>query len=159
MRPIQNGFVVSAIISTIGFGIVGYFMFTTPQGGHDWRFFWATFSGIVLAVIISYLTEYYTAVEYNPVKQTAKAAKTGAATTILSGFSEGMESTVAAIIVISLSIFASYVIFAGDVALAAYGIALCGMGMLTTTGIIVSMDSYGPIVDNANGIFEMSGIG
>ncbi len=159
MRPIQNGFLFSAIISTIGFGIVGYFLFTNPQGGHDWRFFWATFSGIILAVIISYLTEYYTAVEYNPVKQTAKAAKTGPATLILSGFAEGLESTVVAILVISLSIFASYVIFGGNIALAAYGIALCGMGMLTTTGIIVSMDSYGPIVDNANGIFEMSGIG
>lgn len=156
MRPIQNGFVIAALASTIGFGLINYFYIKTPWGAPDMRFFWATFSGIVLAVLISYLTEYYTAVEYSPVKETARATKTGAATTILAGFSEGMESTVLAIIVIGAAILTSNLIFGGDLALAAYGIALCGMGMLTTTGIIVSMDSYGPVSDNANGIFEMS---
>ena len=156
MRPIQNGFLVSAIVSTIGFGLVNYFYLRDASGTPDFRFFWATFAGIVLAVIISYLTEYYTAVEYKPVKETARATKTGPATTILAGFSEGMESTVAAIIVIAVTVYASFLIFGGDLALAAYGIALAGMGMLTTTGIIVSMDSFGPISDNANGIFEMS---
>jgi K(+)-stimulated pyrophosphate-energized sodium pump len=156
MRPIQNGFVIAALSSTIGFGLINYFYIKTPSGAPDMRFFWATFSGIVLAVLISYLTEYYTAVEYSPVKETARATKTGAATTILAGFSEGMESTVLAIIVIGASILVSNLIFGGDLALAAYGIALCGMGMLTTTGFIVSMDSYGPVSDNANGIFEMS---
>ena len=156
MRPIQNGFLVAAIVSTIGFGLINYFYIKTVTGAPDMRFFWATFSGIVLAVLISYLTEYYTAVEYSPVKETARATKTGAATTILAGFSEGMESTVLAIIVIGAAILTSNLIFGGDLALAAYGIALCGMGMLTTTGIIVSMDSYGPVSDNANGIFEMS---
>jgi len=156
MRPIQQGFVVAALVSTIGFGIVNYFYMRDASGQPDFRFFWATFAGIVLAVVISYLTEYYTALEYKPVKETAKATKTGPATTILAGFSEGMESTVAAIIVIAITVFASYLIFGKDLALAAYGIALAGMGMLTTTGIIVSMDSYGPICDNANGIFEMS---
>ncbi len=156
MRPIQQGFVVSAIISTIGFGLVNYFFMRNAAGQPDFRFFWATFAGIVLAVVISYLTEYYTALEYSPVKETARATRTGPATTILAGFSEGMESTVAAIIVIAITVFASFLIFGGDLALAAYGIALAGMGMLTTTGIIVSMDSYGPISDNANGIFEMS---
>src|SRR4030066_296496 len=156
MRPIQNGFLVSAIVSTIGFGLVNYFYLRDASGTPDFRFFWASFGGIVLAVIISYLTEYYTAVEYKPVKETARATKTGPATTILAGFSEGMESTVAAIIVIAVTVYASFLIFGGDLALAAYGIALAGMGMLTTTGIVVSMDSYGPISDNANGIFEMS---
>ncbi|HVP36272.1 MAG TPA: sodium-translocating pyrophosphatase [Terriglobales bacterium] len=156
MRPIQNGFLIAALTSTIGFGLINYFYIKTPWGAPDMRFFWATFSGIVLAVLISYLTEYYTAVEYSPVKETARATKTGAATTILAGFSEGMESTVLAIIVIGAAILTSNLIFGGDLALAAYGIALCGMGMLTTTGIIVSMDSYGPVSDNANGIFEMS---
>ncbi|MDP2960798.1 MAG: sodium-translocating pyrophosphatase [candidate division Zixibacteria bacterium] len=156
MRPIQNGFVLSALSSTIGFGLINYFYIKTSSGAPDMRFFLATFSGIVLAILISYLTEYYTAVEYSPVKETARATKTGPATTILAGFSEGMESTVLAILAISLAIIVSNIIFAGDIALAAYGIALCGMGMLTTTGFIVSMDSYGPVSDNANGIFEMS---
>ncbi|EQB63780.1 MAG: K(+)-insensitive pyrophosphate-energized proton pump [candidate division Zixibacteria bacterium RBG-1] len=156
MRPIQNGFLVAALVSTIGFVLINYFYIKTPEGNPDWRFSLATFAGIVLAVIISYLTEYYTALEYSPVKQTAKASKTGPATVILAGFSEGLESTVAAILVIAVAVFASFIIFGGNLALAAYGIALCGMGMLTTTGFVVSMDSYGPISDNANGIFEMS---
>ncbi|MBI4551247.1 MAG: sodium-translocating pyrophosphatase [Candidatus Latescibacteria bacterium] len=159
MRPIQTGFVVAAVTSAIGFGLVNYLYITHPDGSPDMRFFWATFSGIVLAVVISYLTEYYTALEFRPVKETARATRTGPATTILSGFSEGMESTVVAIIVIAVAIMASAFIFEGDAALAAYGVALCGMGMLTTTGIIVSMDTFGPISDNANGIFEMSGVG
>jgi len=158
MRPIQMGFVVAAITSSIGFGLINYFYIKAPDGSPDMRFFWATFSGIVLAVVISYLTEYYTALEYRPVKETARATKTGPATTILAGFSEGMESTVIAVIVIAIAIFVSTLIFGNDVALAAYGVALCGMGMLTTTGIIVAMDTYGPISDNANGIFEMSGV-
>ena len=158
MRPIQLGFLVAAITSTIGFGLINYFYITHADGTPDMRFFWATFSGIVLAVIISYLTEYYTALEYAPVKATALATKTGPATTILAGFSEGMESTVVAVIVIAIAVFVSTLIFGNDIALAAYGVALCGMGMLTTTGIIVSMDTYGPIADNANGIFEMSGV-
>ena len=68
MRPIQNGFVVSAIVSSAGFGLVNYFYIRYPDGSPDMRFFWATFSGIILAVVISYLTEYYTAV--NPVSAT-----------------------------------------------------------------------------------------
>jgi len=158
MRPIQNGFVVAAIISTIGFGLVNHFYIKGPPG-----FFWATFSGILLAVVISYLTEYYTALEYSPVKETAKATRTGPATTILSGFAEGLESTSIAVLVIAVTVVASFLIFrnfspdaGANLAMAAYGIALAGMGMLTTTGIIVSMDTFGPISDNANGIFEMS---
>jgi K(+)-stimulated pyrophosphate-energized sodium pump len=153
MRPIQSGFVISAAVSTIGFGIINYYYLN-----HDWRFFFATFSGIILAVVISFLTEYYTATEYRPVKETTNATKTGAATTILSGFSEGLESTVYAVFAIGATILFSAFIFKGDLQLAAYGVALAGMGMLTTTGIIVAMDTYGPISDNANGIFEMSGL-
>src|SRR4030067_827677 len=106
---------VSAILSTIGFVLVNYFYLRDASGTPDFRFFWATFAGIVLAVIISYLTEYYTAVEYKPVKETARATKTGPATTILSGFSEGMESTVLAIIAISVAIMTSNLIFGGNV--------------------------------------------
>src|SRR5262245_15006238 len=127
-------------------------------GASFWRFFFATFAGIVLAVVISFLTEYYTATEYRPVKETTNATKTGPATTILSGFSEGLESTVYAVFAIGATILFSAFIFKGDLQLAAYGVALAGMGMLTTTGIIVAMDTYGPISDNANGIFEMSGL-
>ncbi len=158
MRPIQFGFIISAALATLGFGLVNYFFFRDANGVIDWRYFFATFLGIILAIVISFLTEYYTALEYKPVKETAKATQTGPATTILAGFSEGLESSAATVVVLGIAIYGSYLIFGGDVALAAYGIALTGMGMLTTTGIIVSMDSFGPISDNANGIFEMSGV-
>jgi K(+)-stimulated pyrophosphate-energized sodium pump len=158
MRPIQKGFMISAGLATIGFALINYFYLTDAAGNADWRFFFATFAGIILAIVISFITEYYTAVEYKPVQETAKATQTGPATTILAGFAEGLESSAGSVVVIGVAIFSSFLIFQGDPALAAYGIALCGMGMLTTTGFIVSMDSFGPISDNANGIFEMSGV-
>jgi K(+)-stimulated pyrophosphate-energized sodium pump len=104
MRPIQSGFVISAAVSTIGFGIINYYYLN-----HDWRFFFATFSGIILAIVISFLTEYYTATEYRPVKETTNATKTGAATTILSGFSAVF--TVYAVFAIGATILFSAFIF------------------------------------------------
>lgn len=148
MFAIQRAFTFSAAISIFGFYLLGKYYVG------DLRFFWATTVGIVLAVIISLLTEYFTG-SHPPVKEIAKNAQTGAATTILSGLTAGFESSVWAIFVIGATILASFVIFA-DPLQAAYGVALAGMGMLTTTGLIVSMDSYGPIADNAQGIAEMA---
>jgi len=148
MFAIQRAFTFSAAISIFGFYLLGKYYVG------DLRFFWATTVGIVLAVIISLLTEYFTG-SHPPVKEIAKNTQTGAATTILSGLTAGFESSVWAIFVIGATILASFVIFA-DPLQAAYGVALAGMGMLTTTGLIVSMDSYGPIADNAQGIAEMA---
>jgi len=150
MIAIQRAFVVSALLSAI------LFFFPAVYYVKDVRTFWATLIGILLAVGISLLTEYFTTTERAPVKEIAKATQTGPATTILSGFAVGLESSVWAILLIGAAIVASFVIFAGDVSKALYGIALCGMGMLTTTGVIVSMDSYGPVTDNAHGIGEMA---
>ena len=122
-----------------------------------WRFAAANLSGIVLALIIEKLTEYYTATECKPVTECAKAAKTGPATIILSGFGSGLESSVWSVVAICLSILAAMLLFKGDPAMSAYGIALAGLGLLSTTGFMLAMDTYGPISDNANGIFEMSG--
>ena len=88
----------------------------------------------------------------------ATAARTGPATLILSGMAEGLESSVWALMVIAISIIAATVIFRDSLALQFYGIALTGLGLLTTTGFILAMDTYGPITDNAHGIFEMGGI-
>jgi K(+)-stimulated pyrophosphate-energized sodium pump len=103
------------------------------------------------------LTEYFTSTEHKPVTETAKSAKTGPATVILTGFAAGLESSVWSIVAIAVTILSSMLLFHGDAAMAAYGVALSGLGLLTTTGFILAMDTYGPISDNANGIFEMSG--
>ncbi|OGR52094.1 MAG: pyrophosphatase [Elusimicrobia bacterium RIFCSPLOWO2_02_FULL_39_32] len=159
MLPINIGYWVSSLSSVLGFAIVTFFYLKNPNTGlPDWRFFWATTIGIVLALLTLWITNYFTHPDKRPVMETATATKTGAATTILSGMAEGMESTVWAIVTIGATIISSGFIFRGDPALSAYGIALAGLGLLTTTGYILAMDTYGPITDNAHGIFEMSGI-
>jgi K(+)-stimulated pyrophosphate-energized sodium pump len=150
MKPINVGFYGSAIIASVGFGIVAFVYL------RDWRFFAATLTGIVLALVIGALTHHFTHTDKGPVTEIAHATRTGPATMLLAGFATGLESTVWAILAIAATIFASAIIFQGDPALSAYGIALSGLGLLTTTGFILAMDTYGPISDNANGIFEMS---
>ncbi|MBI3891940.1 MAG: sodium-translocating pyrophosphatase [Candidatus Wallbacteria bacterium] len=167
MAPINRGFAVASAVSIVGFAIATYFYVdstTVPMGGDPlnpitWvrmRVFIATLSGIILALAVSKLTEYYTSTEHHPVQEIAKSTQTGAATTILSGFAVGLESTVFATWLICGAIFVSYVIAGGNVHFTMYCIALAGMGMLTTTGIIVSEDTFGPISDNAQGIGEMA---
>ena len=117
----------------------------------------ATFSviiGIVLAGVILWLTGYYTGTEYGPVKGVGKTSETGAATVILSGLSVGFESAVYTAIVIGSAVFGAYLL-GGMVAL--FAVALAGCGLLTTVGVIVAMDTFGPVSDNAQGIAEMSG--
>ncbi|NIN01290.1 MAG: sodium-translocating pyrophosphatase, partial [Armatimonadetes bacterium] len=158
MRPINVGFWVSAIVAVIGFGIVNAVYLKNPTTGQpDFRFFFATLTGIILALIIGWLTEHFTSTEKKPVIEIANSTKTGTATMILSGLAEGMESSVWALLAICATVFTSMAIFGGNLALSFYGIALSGLGLLTTTGFILAMDTYGPISDNANGIFEMSG--
>ncbi|GBC87808.1 K(+)-insensitive pyrophosphate-energized proton pump [bacterium HR12] len=116
----------------------------------------AVLFGLVLASVIQVLTQYFTDTKYKPVREIAEATQTGPATTILSGFAVGLESTVWAILVIAAAVAGAFLL--GDTtAEALYFISLTGMGMLTTVGVIVSMDTYGPVSDNAQGIAEMSG--
>ncbi len=158
MQPINFGFWVSAILATIGFFVLSHFIFKEGIGGFDWwRFAAANLMGIVLALVIEKLTEHYTAVEGAPVTECAKSAKTGPATIILSGFASGLESSVWSVVAICAAILGAMLLFPGNAAMAAYGVALAGLGLLSTTGFMLAMDTYGPISDNANGIFEMSG--
>jgi K(+)-stimulated pyrophosphate-energized sodium pump len=112
--------------------------------------------GIFLAVALNKVTSYYTHTSHAPVKSLAKACTTGHATNIIQGFAVGYESTVAAIVVIAVAIFLSVLTYAGTPPLfIAYGVAMTGIGMLTLTGNTISMDVFGPVADNANGIGEM----
>ncbi|HEX7378547.1 MAG TPA: sodium/proton-translocating pyrophosphatase [Pirellulales bacterium] len=122
----------------------------------DMRPAWTCLIGIVLAVFLNKCTEYYTGTEYAPVRSLAKSCTTGHATNIIQGFAVGYESTVAAVFIIAGAILASVLIYAGtNATFVAYGVAMCGIGMLTLTGNTISMDVFGPVADNANGIGEM----
>ncbi|MBB4907184.1 sodium-translocating pyrophosphatase [Actinophytocola algeriensis] len=116
----------------------------------------AVIIGIVLAGIILWLTGYFTGTEYKPVKDVGKSSLTGAATVILSGISVGFESAVYTAVVIGASVYGAFLL-SGSLFVALFAVALAGCGLLTTVGVIVAMDTFGPVSDNAQGIAEMSG--
>ena len=169
MKAIHVGYKVSAIVSIVGFCIVGFYYLRFPEvglldswmglgvEGLDMRPVWTTLVGIILAVCINYLTDYFTAPEKKPVQGVARATQTGHATTIIEGIAVGYESSVWSILVIAVAIFGSVLIYSGtNPTYIAYGVAMCGIGMFTLTGNNISMDVFGPVADNANGIGEMA---
>ena len=158
MQPINNGLWVSALAAIAGFAVVNAVYLTDPNtGAPDWRFSSAALTGLILALVIKWLTAQFTTPNRRPVTEMAYSTKTGPATFLLSGLGFGLESSVWAILAVAATILASFTIFRGDLALAGYGVALAGLGLLSVTGYILAMDTFGPIVDNANGIVEMSG--
>jgi K(+)-stimulated pyrophosphate-energized sodium pump len=158
MAAIFRGFLTSAAISVVLFGIVAFFYMQDVNGGW-WRPFLATTAGVVLAIVLDRLTDYFTGTHGTPVVEIRQSTDGGPATTILSGLAVGYESTVWAVVIIALTIMASVFIYAPlGAGYVAYGVALAGIGMLTLTGNNVAMDSFGPISDNANGIGEMAGL-
>jgi len=164
INAIFRGFLSSAAISAGLFFIAGFLYLGDPTlPGGWWRTPLAVGFGVLLAILIDRLTEYFTGTEQKPVKEIKKAADTGPATLILQGLATGYESSVWSALVIAATIFSSIIIFNGvgatgfeHVTYILYGVAMTGIGMLTLTGNNVAMDSFGPIADNANGIGEMS---
>jgi K(+)-stimulated pyrophosphate-energized sodium pump len=172
MTAINRGFFVSAVISIIGVAIASFTFLpakfgelkgiTDPAiaayyGNPRWIAFGAVVIGIVLASAIQLLTGYFTEMSRRPVRDIAQASETGAATVILSGTSYGMESGMYAALLIAAAVFGAYLLATGNATIALFAVALAGGGLLTTVGVIVSMDSFGPVTDNAQGIAEMSG--
>ncbi len=117
----------------------------------------AVLIGIVLAAVILALTGYFTGTDHRPVRDVGKTSLTGAATVILSGFSVGLESAVYTALVIAAAVYGAFLLGSGVVAIALFAVALAGTGLLTTVGVIVAMDTFGPVSDNAQGVAEMSG--
>ncbi|MBW8826088.1 MAG: sodium-translocating pyrophosphatase [Acidobacteria bacterium] len=163
MAPINRGFLTAGVLTVIGTTIVAlaYVGNKAIVGGNHfnegWRMLGAVVTGLVLAQVASRLTEYFTSTEKRPVREIAEAARTGPATTVLSGISSGLESTVYAIIAIAGALAISIGLGGGNIQFTFYLVALTGMGMLATTGVVVSEDTFGPVADNAAGIAEMSG--
>ena len=151
MAPINRGVWTAAILTIAGTAVVaGAYL-------HYWKAFYAVLTGVVLMLVASQITEHFTSTERGPVKEVAETARTGPATLTLSGLALGLESSVWAIIAIVLAIGVSIGLGGGNIELTLYLVALTGIGLLSTAGMIVSEDSFGPVSDNAAGIAEMSG--
>jgi K(+)-stimulated pyrophosphate-energized sodium pump len=169
--PINRGFVISALVSLVLVAILAFTYLPSKFGkfgdvggdiaGVDANpavvAFVAVLIGIVLAVIIQQLTGYFTDTARRPVKDVADTSRTGPATVILSGVALGLESAVYTAVLIALAVFGAFLLGSGSIPVALFAVALAGTGLLTTAGVIVSMDTFGPVSDNAQGVAEMSG--
>ena len=164
---INRGFFFSAAVSLALVAVVSFTYLPATFGGFGDAInasgnpkviaFLAVLIGIVLAVIIQQLTGYFTDTVRRPVKDVASTSVTGPATVILAGVALGLESAVYTAILIALAVFGAFLLGSGSIAVALFAVALAGCGLLTTAGVIVSMDTFGPVSDNAQGIAEMSG--
>jgi K(+)-stimulated pyrophosphate-energized sodium pump len=151
LAPINRGFWLAAVLTVIGaFFVAQYYV-------HDLKVFYAVLTGVILSLVASQITEEFTSTERGPVKEIAASARTGPATTVLAGISIGLESSVWAIIAIAIAIGVAIGLGDGNIELTFYLVALIGIGLLATAGMVVSEDSFGPVSDNAAGIAEMSG--
>jgi len=151
LAPINRGFWLAAVLTVIGaFFVAKYYV-------HDLKVFYAVLTGVVLSLVASQITEQFTSTERGPVKEIAESARTGPATTVLSGIAIGLESSVYAILAIAIALGVAIGLGDGNIELTFYLIALIGIGLLATAGMVVSEDSFGPVSDNAAGIAEMSG--
>ncbi len=151
-KALNMGTYVSAILAVIATYFLSINLLPSTGKVTGMGAFIATVAGLAAGVAIGKITEYYTSSDYNPVKEVAKSSQTGTATNIISGISTGMMSTALPVICVVFAILISYK-FAG-----LYGIAMAAVGMLSTTGMVVAVDAYGPVADNAGGIAEMAGL-
>ncbi|SFC60955.1 sodium-translocating pyrophosphatase [Streptomyces aidingensis] len=171
MTAINRGFFISAGVSLVLVAIAAFAYlpgtFAELTGadeeilGHDadprWFALASVAIGILLAAVIQQLTGYFTEPGRRPVRDIGRTSRTGPATVVLSGFSVGLESAVYTALLVGLGVYAAFALAGGTIMLALFAVALAGTGLLTTVGVIVAMDTFGPVADNAQGIAEMSG--
>jgi K(+)-stimulated pyrophosphate-energized sodium pump len=171
LTAINRGFFISAVVSAILVLIVSFIFLpssfsklhqasgevTALSGNPRITAFLAVLVGLILASVIQVLTGYFTETERRPVQDIGKSSLTGPATVILGGISVGFESAVYSAVLIGASVYVAFLLGHGVVVLSLFAVALAGTGLLTTVGVIVAMDTFGPISDNAQGVAEMSG--
>ncbi len=155
LGSLRRGTYAASLISAVVSGILIFWLL--PENSNV---FWAVISGLVAGVLIGFFTEYYTSDSYNPTKRLASSSETGAATIIIDGIALGMRSTAIPVIIIGISVIVSYFTAGGaaDFSSGLYGVGLSAVGMLSTLGITLATDAYGPVADNAGGIAEMAGL-
>ena len=154
LSALRRGVYISSIIVAVG----AFLIVKKLLGSDNIGIYFSILSGLIAGILIGFFTEYYTSDNYSPTKKLADMTKTGPATTIIGGLSLGMVSTAIPVIIVSLSVLISFNLSGGakDFNLGLYGIAISAVGMLSTLGITLATDAYGPIADNAGGIAEMS---
>ncbi len=156
LAALRRGVNVSAIIVVVA----SWFAVRAMLGPDFMGIFWSVIAGLVAGVVIGRVTEYYTSADYKPTKAVAASATTGPATVIISGMASGMASTAIPVLVVAVAVIASYYLAGGssNEVMGLYGIAISAVGMLSTLGITLATDAYGPVADNAGGIAEMAGM-
>lgn len=155
LGSLRRGTYAAALISAVASGVLIFTLL--PENSNV---FWAVISGLVAGVLIGFFTEYYTSDSYTPTKKLASSSETGAATIIIDGIALGMRSTAIPVIIIGISVIISYFTAGGAANFSSglYGVGLSAVGMLSTLGITLATDAYGPVADNAGGIAEMAGL-
>ncbi len=155
LGSLRRGTYSAAIISAIASFVLIYKLMPGKEG-----LFGAVLSGLLAGVLIGYFTEYYTSDSYKPTQKLSGSSETGSATIIIDGIALGMRSTAIPVIIVGVSVLVSYFIAGGSSSFAngLYGVGLSAVGMLSTLGITLATDAYGPVADNAGGIAEMSGL-
>jgi K(+)-stimulated pyrophosphate-energized sodium pump len=156
LRALSRGTNLSAILIALGSFPLVYFVL----GAENWKIYFAILAGLVGGVLIGQATEYFTSDSYKPTRKLAGMSETGTATIIIGGLSVGMLSTLLPIVIVAVCVLVAYFVSGGadSASMGLYGIALAAVGMLSTLGITLATDAYGPVADNAGGIAEMAGL-